>query len=347
MTLNNRLDSAPIKIAVPLLQHMIATSITLPLEMLEAASTYSHLEGNYCPVEVIFCSATHDKVRATGGILLSSDTLYPNTGNADLVLLPALWRNPLTEITKNNELVSWLIKQHSNGALILVAGTGVVFLAEAGLLHKQPAATHWFYLEKLQRRYLDVNFKPHHLITRSGRIYCAGSVNSVADLAVHVIKTVMGSSVALRVEQQFSHEIRKSFEETCFPQDDNSNHHDEAIVLLQEWLNKHYQDNVSLSDMSRVSGLHIRSLSRRFKQATSLSPAYYLKNIRLRKSRELLKSSNLCVAEIAISIGYDDPNYFSRSFYKQYQLTPSNFRKSVREKLFSLNEPATPLTDSG
>ncbi|MDP0587796.1 MAG: helix-turn-helix domain-containing protein [Candidatus Endonucleobacter bathymodioli] len=336
MTLNNRPTSTPIKIAVPLFQHMIATSITLPLEMLEAASVYSRLEGNHNPLEITFCSDTSDKIRATGGIFLASDTLYPNTGKADLVLVPALWRNPLTEITKNNRLISWLIKQHSNNALILVAGTGVVFLAEAGLLNKQPAATHWFYLDKLQRRYPAVNFKPHHLITRSGRIYCAGSVNSVADLAVHVIKVIMGSSVALRVEQQFSHEIRKSFEETCFPQDDNSNHHDEAIVLLQEWLNNHYQDNILLSDMSRVSGLHIRSLGRRFKQATSLPPASYLKNIRLQKSQELLKSSNLCIAEIALSIGYDDPNYFSRSFYKQYHLTPSNFRKSVREKLFSL-----------
>ncbi len=241
-------------------------------------------------------------------------------------------------VRKNRILLQWIKEQHQGSATFSVGGTGVVFLAEAGLLNGQPAATHWYYLERLQHHYPAVEFKPHHLVTRSGRIYCAGSVNSVADLTVHLIKMMMGKSIALRVEQQFSHEIRKSFEETCFTEDHVTTHQDEVIVMLQEWLQTHYQDELSLADMSNISGLHVRTLNRRFKQATNLSPMGYLKELRLRQARELLKSTNLGIAEIALQVGYNDPDYFSRCFHKHYQIKPTDFRRSVREKLFQLND---------
>ena len=333
---DNRTPSTQLNIAVPLVNNMISTSITLPLEMMEAASTYSQMEGNKKLLNVNFYAETRTAIKAAGGLLLHPDTSYDETSNADLVLVPALWRNPITQIRKNINLISWLRKQHENNALISVGGTGVVFLAEAGLLNNQPAATHWFYLQKLQQHYPNIDFKPHHLITHSGRIYCAGSVNSVADIMVHIIKIVMGASVAIRVEQQFSHEIRKSFEETSFTMIGTTPHKDEAIVLLQEWLNNNYQQDISISDMSRISSLHYRTLGRRFRKATNYSPMTYLKRLRLRQSIDLLKNSNLSIHEIANSVGYNHPEYFSRSFYKQYKLTPTDYRKSVREKLFRL-----------
>ncbi|MDD7804675.1 MAG: helix-turn-helix domain-containing protein [Endozoicomonas sp. (ex Botrylloides leachii)] len=325
-------------IAVPLVEHMIATSISLPLEMLEAAVTYSQLKGSHrYSTKVHFYSSSLTTVSATGGLTLSPDTLYSAVAPVDLILVPALWRNPLSQLKKNQPLVQWIKQKYQENALISVGGTGVVFPAEAGLLNDQPAATHWFYLEKLQRYYPAVNFKPHHLITQSNRIYCAGSVNSIADLMVHLIKMMMGVSIALKVEQQFSHEIRKPYEETCFSSGQLSHHQDEAIVLLQEWLTNNYSKHITLADMSALSGLQRRTLSRRFKNATSLSPLTYLKQIRLRQSRDLLKNSNLSIAEIALSTGFNDPDYFSRVFFQHYQSTPSNFRKSVREKLFQLH----------
>ncbi|WP_263079308.1 helix-turn-helix domain-containing protein [Endozoicomonas sp. Mp262] len=327
-----------IKVMVPLLDHMIATSITLPLEMLEAASTYSHLEGKKKTFQIHFCSPHQRPIKAIGGLILHPELTLNQTGQADLVIIPALWRNPMPMVKKHHQLVNWIRKQHDGHAIFAVGGTGVAFLAESGLLDGEPAATHWYYLERLQHRYPAVDFKPHHLITRAGHIYCAGSVNSVADLMVHLIKIAVGQSVALKVEQQFSHEIRKSYDETYFANDQVTPHRDEAIVLLQEWLQSHYQEEVTLADMERASGLKGRTLNRRFKQATNMPPVNYLKKLRLRQARELLKSTNLNIAEITLQVGYNSPDYFSRLFLEQYQLSPTDFRKSVREKLFQLND---------
>ena len=325
-------------IAAPLIDHMISTSVTLPLEMLEAAATYSRLNSrSYFDIHINFFASTLEPVRATGGLTLFPDTVFSANDAPQLILIPALWRNPLIHARKNPTLIQWLKKQHQQNALIAVGGTGVVFPAEAGLLDHQPAATHWFYLKTLQQHYPSIHFKPHHLITRSGNIYCAGSVNSVADLMVHLIKIIMGPTVAMQVERQFSHEIRKSYEQTCFTSSSVSSHHDEAIVLLQAWLQTHYAHPISLADMSKKSGLQQRTLSRRFKYATNLSPLAYLKQLRLQQAKELLNNSNLSIGEIALSVGYQDADYFTRVFTQHYQLTPSAYRKSVREKLFQLS----------
>ena len=63
----------------------------------------------------------------------------------------------------------------------------------------------------------------------------------------------------------------------------------------------------------------------------------YVRKIRLDQGRDLLKNTNLSIVEIAQQVGYTDADYFSRLFKRYYQLTPSEFRRSVRGKLFYLN----------
>jgi transcriptional regulator GlxA family with amidase domain len=59
---------------------------------------------------------------------------------------------------------------------------------------------------------------------------------------------------------------------------------------------------------------------------------------RLRVAKELLRESNLAVAEIAYQVGYQDGSHFSRLFKKLLGQTPKQYRDTVRGKLFSLAE---------
>lgn len=326
------------RVLIPVVEHMIATSISLPLEMLEAGLTYKRLHSGRHDLETRFCANTPAPLQATGWLKLIPDCQLQASGQGDLILVPALWRNPVPVVRKHPELIEWLQQQYENGATFAVAGTGVAFMAEAGLLDNQPAATHWFYLEKLQRCYPLVDFKPNHLITRSGRIYCAGSVNSVADLMVHLLGMALGETVAHKVEQQFSHEIRRSFKNTYFSNDHATAHQDEVIVELQSWILGNYASDIQTEQLCEISGLNRRTLSRRFKLATGLSPLLYLKKHRLDQARDLLKTTDMSIAEVALQVGYADPDYFRRLFKQHYQLSPSDFKRSVRGKLFYLDD---------
>ncbi|MCW7552366.1 helix-turn-helix domain-containing protein [Endozoicomonas gorgoniicola] len=325
------------RVRVPLLEHMLTTSISLPMEMLAAATMYSRMEQKKTSIDVQLCSNNGTPVLSHGNILLTPSMDLSSSSKADLVLLPALWRNPMPIVRRSRETIDWIREQYSHGATFCVAGTGVALMAESGLLDHQPATTHWYYLNRLRKHYPEVLFKPHHLITRAGRIYCAGSVNSVADLMVHIIKLAMGRDIANRVAQQFSHEIRRPFEQTHYADDHTTSHGDEIIVNLQDWLRQHLNDDIDSQHMLAVTGLTQRTLNRRFREATGMSPFQYLQQLRLNHCAELLKATDLSITEIALQSGFNDPDYFSRQFKQHYQLNPSDFRRSVRGKLFYLD----------
>ncbi len=326
------------RVLIPLLDHMLTTSVSLPLEMIEAGLTYSRLDNRRLTIETLLCAETHNSIKATGGITLSPELIFGDAGKADLVIVPGLWRNPLPIAKQSRAFIQWLQHQFEQGATFCVIGTGVTFMAEAGLLDGQPAATHWYFLDRLKDEYPNVDFKPHHLITRSDRIFCAGSVNSGADLMVHLISMAMGEKVAHKVEQQFSHEIRRPLDQILYSREQASVHRDETIIQLQDWMQQSFQEDISLARMVEVSGLTQRTLSRRFKDATGMTPVGYVQKLRLNMATELLRTTDLSIREISTQVGYTDPIHFSRLFQKHFQLCPSDFKRSVRGKLFYLNQ---------
>jgi transcriptional regulator GlxA family with amidase domain len=79
----------------------------------------------------------------------------------------------------------------------------------------------------------------------------------------------------------------------------------------------------------------LRTLNRRFKTAVGQTPLEYLQEVRMNAARELLKTSNLSINEIADKVGYQDTGYFSSLFKKIFSTTPNAYRATVSGKLFS------------
>jgi AraC-like DNA-binding protein len=79
--------------------------------------------------------------------------------------------------------------------------------------------------------------------------------------------------------------------------------------------------------LARVMLLSEVQLYRKIKALTGKSTAIYIRSIRLHKGLDLLRSTNLTVSEIAYDVGFDDPNYFSRTFSQEFGAAPSEMRK--------------------
>ncbi|MBU2710460.1 helix-turn-helix domain-containing protein [Zooshikella harenae] len=328
----------PTHITVLALPHMLGTSITLPMEILHAANANliaSHKRQNR--FEVTLAGQTITPVTITGGLTITPQTSIEHIEQTDCIVIPGLWRNPQRSLRQLQALTQWLKKQYQQGATLCAAGTGVSLIAEAGLLDNKPATTHWFYFDNFQKHYPRVQLQQHHLITQAGRIYCAGSVNSMADLMIHFVGVICGHSIATRVEQQFSQEIRRSFESIHYSFTDNRNYADETVLQAQLWLQQNYQLEVEWSALASQLQVSLRTFNRRFRQATNQPPTAYLRKLRLSAAKELLQQSNVSIAEISDLVGFKDESYFARCFKQQYLLSPSDFRRSVRGKLFSLS----------
>ena len=328
-----------VRIAFVLVEQMMSTSLTLPLEMWRAADAFwASRERNLHNVETWLCSVDGSLVRSQAGLELRPDGALP-AEPVDLVYLPALWRNPRAVLSRGEKLLPWLRRQHEANALIAAVGTGCALLAATGLLDGKAATTHWYYFDRFSADYPRVDLKREYFITQAGSLYCAASINALADVTVHLIERFFGRAIAGYVERQFSYEVRRPFEKYRFLAGHNPSHPDELIVEVQLWLEQHYAEPVRLSELARRFRVSTRTLLRRFHKATDETPMQYLQRLRIDTARALLNATNLSIGEIADRVGYPDPRQFARVFRARSGIGPREFRATVRAKLFSTGFP--------
>jgi AraC-like DNA-binding protein len=99
---------------------------------------------------------------------------------------------------------------------------------------------------------------------------------------------------------------------------------DQAIRLLS----LQYGQQLSIESIARTLGYHRAHLTRLFKEATGLPPMQYLLKVRMKKAEELLEGE-LTIAQIAASVGYNDPLFFTKQFHKWSGQSPTDFRKNL------------------
>ena len=84
-----------------------------------------------------------------------------------------------------------------------------------------------------------------------------------------------------------------------------------------------------------------RTLHRRFRAATGMTPVHYQHTIRTEEAKALLLNTNLPVAEVGWQVGFHDASVFSRRFRTLAGVTPRQYRIAVRGKVFAIHPPAT------
>jgi two-component system response regulator YesN len=79
-------------------------------------------------------------------------------------------------------------------------------------------------------------------------------------------------------------------------------------------------------------------LSRKFKKVKGMGFVEYITKLRMEKAIEDLKNPNIKIADLASKLGYPNYRYFSQSFKKYTNYTPSEFIKINKRKIISIGE---------
>ena len=315
---------------------MLGSSVYGPVEMLSAAYHLQNHSENDSPWRAELGGLSVAPIEMAGGLLTMPTRELLSIEETDLIVLPAIWGHPKRTLKHFAAIIPWLRERSQSGSLICAVSTGCCFLAEAGLLDGKPATTHWYYFDRFARDYPKVQLQKKFFITQAENLYCAASINSLADLMVHVIERSYGSATARSVERQFSPEIRRPFESISFSVDEQTRTDDEMVIQSLQWLHDNYSEEVLFSQLADDLEVSLRTFNRRFKQATQRTPMEYLQKKRLDVARDLLKNTNMSIGEVGAQVGYGNLAYFSKIFKKRLMQSPGEYRNAVRAKLFSV-----------
>jgi signal transduction histidine kinase/ligand-binding sensor domain-containing protein/DNA-binding response OmpR family regulator len=100
---------------------------------------------------------------------------------------------------------------------------------------------------------------------------------------------------------------------------------------LHETIMKHMaEQDLGIDTLTQLIGTSKSTLYRKIKANTGLNTNEYIRICRLKKAAEMLSTQEYRVNEVAYLVGFSSPSYFTTSFHKQFNISPSAFVKNLR-----------------
>ena len=99
----------------------------------------------------------------------------------------------------------------------------------------------------------------------------------------------------------------------------------EAVQRMQDYIERHLFENITLADLSKVSLFSPWYSHRLFANHTGLPPADYIRKSRLSKSALKLRDNSCKVAEVAFEMGFESVDGYQRAFRREFGFNPSQY----------------------
>lgn len=93
------------------------------------------------------------------------------------------------------------------------------------------------------------------------------------------------------------------------------------------FIDANFQRDVSIEEIAQACGLNRSYFGRLFKDTMGESPQQFLLHYRMSKAAELLKASQISIAEVGCSVGYENQLHFSRAFKNVFGISPMEYRR--------------------
>lgn len=114
-----------------------------------------------------------------------------------------------------------------------------------------------------------------------------------------------------------------------------------AVEHTRAYIDNHYAEELSIEGLAAMAGISSAYYMEIFKKIVGRSPIGYLTSVRIDAARRLLDDTGAPSHQVAESVGYKDPFYFSRQFKRVTGVSPSRYARRSTLRIASLHYPMT------
>lgn len=311
------------------LYNSMATTIFGPMDILnQAGRLWNRLaQTPHTPFfKVTIASADGAPIRSVNRILIEPHCSIKEIEHADLIIIAsATYIDKILE--RNPELPDWIRHHYNRGAHVASICTGVFLLAETGLLDGKSATLHWGFANQFKARYPKVAVQQDLMFIDQGRLYCSAGVSAGMDLSLYLVEKFCGRQAALESAKTMVLAMDRRIQAPYEYFRGTRDHGDVLMTKAQDWLEKNTTQRVDYNKLAQTFRMSRRSLERRFKQATGMTPLSYLQRLRVEKAKQLLEEGTLTFNEITYAVGYEDISFFRKIFVRLTGLRPKEYQK--------------------
>ena len=102
-----------------------------------------------------------------------------------------------------------------------------------------------------------------------------------------------------------------------------------AVQRMQDYIEANKTEEISLSDLARASLFSPWYSYRLFRDCLGLTPTEYIRKYRLTQAAKQLRSGDVKVIDAAMDAGFTNVDTFTRAFYREFGLNPSDYTKNL------------------
>lgn len=248
--------------------------------------------------------------------------------STDLVMLPATGSAIDKTLHSNAALLPWLAAQAQKRHLASLCSSAFL-LAAAGVLDGRSATTHWSLAALFRQRFPLVKLQIEQLLTHDEHLFCSGGAQAGLDLCLYLIGWHAGADLAQKVAAALVFEHSRGQQtrfEPLLPQVQRN----DPLQPLLNWMQLHCAEPMDLQRLATQANCSSRTLLRRFRASTGITPNDYLQRLRISAAQAALRQPSRSMEQIAAQVGFGDRAAFAKLFKQLCGETPGAFRQRLR-----------------
>lgn len=98
-----------------------------------------------------------------------------------------------------------------------------------------------------------------------------------------------------------------------------------AVQRMQDYIEEHFKETITLADLAEVSLFSPWHSHRMFKEQTKVTPADYIRRLRLSKSALWLRDEKCKITDVAFELGFGSVDGYTRAFFREFGVTPKEY----------------------
>lgn len=300
------------RIAIIAYDHISPFMLSTPLAVFGEAL----LAGGH---QVQVCSDQF-RLNTSGGMIIEAAHRLDAVDDADIVILPG-WRSADEPVSP--DIVARLKAADARGSIVVGLCLGAFGLAEAGLLDRRRATTHWAHAETFAARYPRITVDATALFVDEGRVLTSAGVASGLDCCLHLLGRICGIGEANRIARHLVvAPQRAGGQPQLIERPAIGSTADRRVTELLEVLRADPIAPPSLDELAKRSNMSRRSLTRHIRARTGGSLGEWIRRVRVARAKELLVAGVRGLDDVALRSGFPDAHALRTAFRTEVGVTP-------------------------
>lgn len=280
----------------------------------------------------IIASRNGGDVRANSGLTIADTAAIADLpSNINTALIAGGDDGAAFALGKDPVVAGWMRMMARQARRYGSICTGAFAVGAMGLLDGHRVTTHWESCERLAAMFPRAHVDPQALYVKDRGLHTSAGVTAGMDMALAMVEADLGKQVAFAVARHLVLFLRRpagqpQLSAALSAQAQSS----DRIRELLAWIVGHPNAPLGARVLAEHLDMSERTLTRRFREETGMTPMEFVVSVRVDHARALLEQTDWPIDRIATRSGFGSSDALQRAFARRLRSSPREYRRQQR-----------------